>query len=96
MGGAAVGEYHLARRWQRILIALSGPAAGLFLWWLLTLAVDNHEPLKNWNLRWLNAKGDWKATERTVQMMITLTLVLNLANLIPILPSTAARCCVSW
>ena len=37
MGGAAVGDYDRARRWQRIAIALGGPAAGFLLWYLTYL-----------------------------------------------------------
>jgi Zn-dependent protease len=31
LGGGAIGEYLKAKRWQRIIIALAGPAGGLFL-----------------------------------------------------------------
>src|SRR5207249_4349173 len=36
-GGMAIGQYQLARRWQRIAISLAGPAAGFFLYGLVVL-----------------------------------------------------------
>jgi stage IV sporulation protein FB len=92
MGGLAVGEYHLTRRWQQILIALAGPAIGLLLFgvvWILVMdpAVIGLREVKG--LRLLNAidgaqKMPW--LWRGVNFLLFMNLMWNVMNLIPVIP----------
>ena len=79
MGGAAVGEYDQARRWQRILIALSGPAAGFTLWYLTSLFKFDLLPR-------IDPAKRYPALTRGVDLMLFETFLWNTMNLLPVLP----------
>jgi len=92
-GGLAIGNYHLAQRWQRIAIYLAGPGAGFILYGIV-LAVEalirQHDPFL---LRW---RPDprvlaWDPTAVTyggaiVSFLKFINLLWGLLNLLPIFP----------
>lgn len=74
MGGAPVGEFEQAKRWQRIVIHMGGPAAG-FLLWLLTEQVKRFDPAGANLVLW-----------RGIDFMLFETFLWNAMNLLPVIP----------
>jgi stage IV sporulation protein FB len=80
-GGLAVGDYQLRRRWQRVVIFLAGPLAGLALYGLLWLVA-------RYGLAQIDPATleDLPAVVRGLQMLLWMNLVWNVLNLIPVWP----------
>jgi stage IV sporulation protein FB len=80
MGGGAVGEYARAERWQRIVIAASGPAAGFLFYALFYVLahpiVSNLASLRQWEPHAFAA----------LSYFAYMNLFWNILNLPPILP----------
>jgi stage IV sporulation protein FB len=94
-GGLAVGQYQLARRWQRIAISLAGPGAGfLFLGWIFL----THYLFKFHLLPQIDPRGDFLFLRRgygggrepglgtIYYMLFFMNFFWNAINLIPVFP----------
>jgi Zn-dependent protease len=77
-GGLAVGANNLPRRWERVIVCLAGPAAGLVLFGLVVLAmilVMQFRPETQSPIVWA-----------TLGMLWWINLAWSILNLVPIWP----------
>lgn len=79
-GGLAIGNFPQAKRWQRIVVALAGPAAGLALWGTVVL-LDRHVFWPNFTVT-----RTQPAFVAAVQFLIFMNFFWSLVNLIPVFP----------
>lgn len=79
-GGLAVGSWHDARRWQRIIIMLAGPAAGFALYGLVT-ALD----VFWFREAFYNARFDPRFAW-SIRFLKYMNLFWSIMNLIPVFP----------
>lgn len=79
-GGLAIGNYHQTHRWQRIVIALAGPAAGFGLYGLVLL-LDRYWFTQSF----YNARFDPRFDE-TIHFLLFMNLFWNTLNLLPVFP----------
>lgn len=88
-GGLAIGNYQHAQRWQRIAIALAGPAAGFLLLGLVVLldtyAVERLDPAANNHLLRRALRVPTGALEHP-GMLFFMNLFWNVLNLLPVYP----------
>jgi Zn-dependent protease len=84
-GGGAIGEYGRAKPWQRIIIAMAGPAAGGLFYLLVCLVVpwywSRWEP---WMSRWHSDAN--VALIQFWNFLIFMGLFWTVFNLVPVLP----------
>ncbi len=84
-GGLAIGDFQVSRRWQRILISLGGPGAGLLLgvlvWagWFYLPAFADRATLRQLLL-------DYPVIATTVTMLLFFNILWSLVNLVPVWP----------
>lgn len=80
-GGLAVGNYQHTRPWQRILIALAGPAAGFALYGLVVV-LDRY-----WFMEaFYNARLTDPRFDETIHFLTFMNLFWSVINLIPVFP----------
>jgi Zn-dependent protease len=95
LGGQPVGNYHLCRPWQQMLIWLAGPAAGLLLFgvvWLLIQPNYTFECIGLPDVRGpqlinkLDPAQFQKWLWRGANYLLVLTFLINVVNLVPVIP----------
>ncbi len=80
MGGLAMGDFQVRRRWQRVAISFAGPAAGLLLYGLI------------WLVLWYVVQPDVQdlrnrpLLQAVIEMVLWMNLIWSLFNLLPIWP----------
>lgn len=80
MGGQPITDFGSTRLWQRVLIALAGPAAGFGLFGLVVLCRENLP-------HWIDPlKPAYPYVLRGLIMLRFMNLFWNLLNLIPVYP----------
>jgi len=80
-GGLAVGCNALPHRWQRVVVGLAGPAAGLLLLGFVVLV--SYYALPRLNPMWM---FEWPLLGAAFIMLWWMNLVWSLLNLVPIWP----------
>ncbi len=84
-GGLAIGDFQVSRCWQRILISLGGPGAGLLLGGLVWL-LWNYLPAFTEPEARLRLQDQSPAVEVAIDMLLFINFLWSLVNLVPVWP----------